>query len=364
MKGFRFKLWMIPVLLVILLTLIFRSGVFSEKTIQTQADSGVPVRVAAAQYQEVVPGLELSGTVEGQTSASISAKISGRVERVPVEEGQRVKAGDPLIYLESVELQNSVRTAQDAVTKAQVNYDLAVADYNRYQQLYSQGAVSEQQLDTAEAKRKSAEADLSSAAASLNNAKQQLGYGVVMSPVDGVVANKSVTVGQVVSPGAALMVVQDISRVHAVVNIEQKDVGRIQVGQSAQVKVDAYPDRVFAGTVEGMNPEAGSGSRTFRTKIKVDNADGALKAGMFAKIRLETGNPVQVLSIPQAAVLQKQGLYYVFSVEEGKAVRHQVEIGDVTNDMIQIKDGLKVDDQVIVSGVNQMKDGQIVKVIS
>ncbi|CUH94983.1 putative membrane protein [Propionispora sp. 2/2-37] len=362
MKGFRFKFWMIPVLLFIILMLIFRSGVFSEKKLQTQEDSGVAVRVAAAQYQEVVPGLELSGTIEGKTSATISAKISGRVDAVLVEEGQQVKIGDPLVSLESVELKNAVRTAQDAVTKAQVNYDLALADYNRYQKLFSQGAVSKQQLDTAEAKRKSAEADLSSAAASLNNAKQQLGYGVVTSPVDGVVANKAVTVGQVVSPGAALMVVQDISQIHAVVNIEQKDIGRVKVGQTAKVRVDAYADKVFAGTVEGMNPEAGSGNRMFRTKIKVDNADGALRSGMFAKIRLDTGDPVQVLSIPQAAVLQKQGLYYVFSVEEGKAVRHQVEIGDVTDDMIQIKDGLQAGDQVIISGVNQMKDGQIVKV--
>ncbi len=362
MKGFKLKYWLVPVLLVIGLTLVFRSGAFSKEKVQPQADSGVAVRVADVQYTQVVPGLSLNGSIEGRTSATISAKIAGRIEEVLVEEGQPVKAGDPLVRLENVELTNSVRTAEDAVTKAQVSYDLAVADYNRYQTLYDKGAVSQQQLDTAMAKLKSAQADLSSAVAGRNNAAQQLGYGVITAPVDGVVANKTATVGQVVSPGSALMVVQDISQVQAVVNIEQKDLGQVKVGQKAQVRVDAYGDRVFEGTVDGMNPEAGSASRMFRTKIKLDNADGALKAGMFAKIELATGEPVAVLTVPQAAVIQKQGLYYVFTAEDGKAVRHQIEIGKADQDSIQIKSGLQQGDKAVISGVNQLKDNEAVKV--
>lgn len=362
MKGFKFKYWLVPVLLLVGLTLVFRSGAFSKEKVQPVASVGTPVRVAEAQYTQVVPGLSLTGSLEGKTSAAISAKIAGRIEEVLVEEGQQVKAGDPLVRLESVELTNSVRSAEDAVTKAQVNYDLAAADFNRYETLYNQGAISQQQLDTEAAKLKSAQADLSSATASRNNAAQQLGYGVITAPVDGVVANKTATVGQVVSSGAALMVVQDISQIQAVVNIEQKDLGQVQVGQKAEVRVDAYGDRVFAGTVDGMNPEAGSASRMFRTKIKVDNADGALKAGMFAKIELATGEPVPVLTVPQAAVIQKQGLYYVFTVEDGKAVRHQIEIGKADQDSIQIKSGLQQGEKVVVSSVNQLKENEAVKV--
>ena len=111
-----------------------------------------------------------------------------------------------------------------------------------------------------------------------------------------------------------------------------------------------------------MNPEAGAASRMFRTKIKVDNTGGELKPGMFANIQLTTGDSAQVLTVPQAAVVQKQGLYYVFVVENDKAVRRQIEIGDVSGSTITVKDGLQSGTQVITSSVNRIKDGDAVRV--
>lgn len=363
MKGFKLKYWIIPVVVFIAVTLAFRSGAFSGSKNQPATSTiGVNVKVAAAQFVNTVPKLLLNGSIEGQTTATISAKISGRIEQVMVQDGQQVKLGDPLVKLESVELSNSVRAAQDAVAKAQVNYDLAMTDYNRYQKLYSVGAVSEQALDSAAAKVKTAQADLSSATASQNSAQQQYGYGIITAPVDGVVSNVTATIGQVVSPGAALMAVQDINQVYAVVNIEQKDLGLVKIGQPADVTVDAYGDKVFAGTVDLMNPEAGTANRMFRTKIKIDNADSSLKAGMFAKIQLALGDAKQVLTVPQAAVIQKQGLYYVFTAENNKAIRRQVAIGEVNGDSIQVNSGLQSGEQVIISNVSQLKDGDAVKI--
>jgi len=364
MKGFKFKYWIIPIVIFIGLVVVFRSGAFSSEKTQLQTNTtGMNVKIAAAQYINTIPKLMLNGSIEGKTAATISAKLAGRIEEVMVQEGQQVKAGDPLARLESTELANSVRTAQDAVSKAQVNYDIAVKDYNRYQTLFDQGAASAQTLDSAEGKKRIAQADLSSAASNQSSAEQQYAYGVITAPVDGVVANVTVTVGQVVSPGAALMIVQDISQVYAVVNVEQKDLGLIKQGQSAEVTVDTYADKVFAGTVEMINPEAGSSNRMFRTKVKVDNTDGALKSGMFSKIQLATGDAVQILTIPQAAIIQKQGIYYVFTIENDKVTRHQVEIGNVMGDSIEIKSGLQPGDKLAVSNVSQLKDGDVVQIV-
>lgn len=363
MKGFKLKYWIIPVVVFIGLVLVFRSGAFSSGKAQLQTNTtGVNVKIAEAQYINTIPKLMLNGSLEGKTAATISAKLAGRIEQVLVQEGQHVNAGDPLARLESVELANSVRTAQDNVTKAKINYDLAMTDYNRYQALYDQGAVSQQTLDTAEAKKRIAQADMSSAVNSKGSAVEQYGYGVITAPVDGVVANVTATVGQVVSPGAALMVVEDISQVYAVVNIEQKDAGLVKQGQSAEVTVDTYGEKVFAGTVEMINPEAGSANRMFRTKVKVDNVDGALKAGMFSKIQLTTGDARQILTVPQAAIIQKQGIYYVFTIADDKATRHQVEIGTATGDSIEIKSGLQPSDKLAISNVSQLKDGDVVKI--
>lgn len=364
MKGFKLKYWIVPIVILIASFAVFRSGVFSSGKTQLQTNTaGLNVKISAAQYIDTIPKLMLNGSIEGKTAATISAKLAGRIEEVMVQEGQQVKAGDPLARLESTELANSVRTAQDAVSKAQVNYEMAVKDYNRYQTLFDQGATSAQTLDSAESKKRIAQADLSSAINSQSNAEQQYGYGVITAPVDGVVANVTVTVGQVVSPGAALMAVQDISQVYAVVNVEQKDLGLIKQGQPAEVTVDTYADKIFAGTVEMINPEAGSTNRMFRTKVKVDNTDGSLKSGMFSKIQLATGEAAKMLTIPQAAIIQKQGIYYVFIVENDKVTRHQVEVGITSGDMIEIKSGLQPGDKLAVSNVSQLKDGDVVKIV-
>ena len=364
MKGFKLKYWIIPAVLFVGLFLLFRNGVFSSAKNQLPTNnSEVNIKVAAAQLVNTVPNLMLNGSIEGKTSALISAKFAGRIEQVMVQEGQHVSAGDPLAKLESIESGNSVRTAQDAVTKAQVNYELAMRDYNRYQTLYSQGAISQQTLDTAEAKKSIAQSDLSSAATSQSSAEEQYGNRVIAAPVDGVVVNVTATIGQVVAPGAALMAVQDISQVYVVVNIEQKDLSLIKIGQKADVTVDTFADRVFAGIVDLINPEAGTGNRMFRTKVKVDNSDGALKGGMFSKVQLATGDAVQILTVPQGAVIQKQGIYYVFTVENDIAVRHQVEIGVATGEVIQIKSGLQPGSKIAVSNVSQLKDGDVVKIV-
>ena len=363
MKKLKPKQWIVPLLVLVGMFLLFRSGVFAGNKEQTKAvDSAISVKVVTVQYEDTVPSLAFTGTLEGQTSATVSSKISGRIEQVLVQEGQKVKAGEPLVKLETVELNNSARQAGDAVRKAQANYELAFNDYNRYQTLLDKGAVSEQQFDNAKAKLKSAEADLSSAAANQSSAEQQYSYGLITSPVDGVVANKTATIGQVVSPGTALMVVQDIDKVYAVINVEQKELGRVKVGLKSNVTVDAYPAKVFDGVVEIMNPEAGLSSRMFRIKLKIDNAEGALKPGMFANIQLVTGDKEQVLAVPQGAVVQKQGQYYIFTLEGDQTVRHQIEIGEVNGSTITIKSGLQPGRQVIITSVNRLKDGDSVRV--
>lgn len=357
----KMKKWGLLVIVLLAVTLIWSSGMLAGKEQAGPAAAALTVKAAAVQYVDITPSLNLNATLEGQTSATISAKIAGRIERVLVQEGQRVKAGEPLLELETVELANSVRQAGDAVRKAQAGYDLALNDFNRYQALYEKGAVSEQQLDNARVKLKTAEADLSSAKANESSAQQQYSYGVVSAPVDGVIANRAATVGQVVSPGAALMLVQDINQIYAVINVEQKDLGRVKVGQTATISVDAYPDRSFSGTVAVMNPEAGSGSRMFRTKILIDNSNGELKPGMFAKAELATGESARVLTIPQSAVVQKQGLYHVFTLENNKAVRRPIEVGEITESAIVVKSGLEAGQEVITTSVSRLKDGDAVQ---
>ena len=363
MKKFNYKYWIIPVILFVGMIVLSRSGILSAKEVKTQTDAaGVSVKVMEAQYTSAVPQLKLSGSIEGKTSATISAKLAGRIEQVLVKQGQRVEAGEVLVKLESVELANTLRAAQQSVRKAQIAYELEANDYDRYKTLYAQNAIGKQSLDSYDAKLRTAQAELSSAIASQSSAQQQYEYGNITAPVDGVVANVIATVGQVVASGTSLMSVQDISEVYAIVNIEQKDLGKVTIGQNAQVTVDTYENKVFAGTLDTINPEAGSANRMFSTKIKIPNPDGLLKSGMFIKAQLSTGAAMQMITVPQSAVMQKQGLYYAFTADGDKAKRHVIEIGDVNGDTIQIRTGLEPGAKVITSNVNKLKDGDLIRI--
>ena len=363
MNQRKVKYWVVPAVIVLLLLGAAKYAVnLQNKGHVTEQVSAVAVTTAQVISRIAVPKLVLNGSVEGETSGIISAKISGRIAQVLVEDGQRVGAGQPLVQLESLELANSVRMAEDALRRAQANYDNVQTDYNRYLTLYKQGAVSSQLLDGAATKLKVAEADLSSAAASLSTAKQQYEYAVVTAPVEGVVANKTAVIGQVVAAGAPLMSVEKIGQVYAVVNLEQKDMGMIRQGMGAQITVDAYPDKVFVGKVEIINPAAASSNRMFRTKIKLENQEGLLHPGMFVKAEIVIGKETPALFVPQSAIFQKQGMYYAYIVSEGKAVRQRLEVGHLSGEDIEIKSGLTEGMQVVTSNISTLKDQDAIMV--
>lgn len=363
MNVSRFKKWLIPLLAIAALMLAARQlGVFSSQTAASASLTKPAATVTTAETGFVVkkPKLLLTGSIEGETSVIISPKIAGRIERVSVQDGQKISAGQELVMLESVELGNSVRMNTDTVNKASANYDNLKADYNRYKTLYEQSAVSRQQLDSMETRLRVAETELSSAYASLNNSQQQYAYACIAAPVAGVVANKSATIGQVVAAGQQLMTLESIEQVYAVINIEQKDMGVINPGMAAEITVDSYPGQTFSGKVHIINPAAATSNRMFRTKILIDNADQRLKPGMFVKAAIVTGADTRALAVPRPAVFQKQGLYYVFTLEDGRAKRRQIEIGDIVGDFIEVKTGLSEKTTVITSNTANLKDGDSV----
>jgi RND family efflux transporter MFP subunit len=356
--------WLIVGVLILGMILVSRYGLPSWLKGGTEQADGKKVSVTVEHVKPAnkVPKIQLTGSLEGQTSVLISAKISGRIEQLLVEDGQPVKAGQALVRMESVELANQVRIGSSTVQKAKAAYDNALTDYKRYETLFSQNAVSKQLLDAKATTLAVAEADYGAAVASLSSAREQYGYANVTASVDGVVANRNMSIGQVVAAGQTLMTLEDISSIYAVVNVEQKHIGLLRQGQAAEVAVDAYPGRTFAGTVEVINPVAGSNTRTFRTKIKVPNTGGLLKPGMFAKAGIVTGGETTSLAVPQSALVQSKGLFYVFVLDGEKVKRKQVETGEILGDLIEVK-GIEAGSPIISSNVNKLKDGDTVLVV-
>lgn len=349
-------------MLMIILILVLLTGTVVWRIYNAQQQASLliqPLAVTTAAVRETTKPntLKLAGTVEGLTSAIISSRFAGKINQIFVEDGQAILKGAILLTLDTVELANNERIAQNNVRQTEANFNTAQADYQRYYNLYAQNAVTKQQLESAQARMITSRAEVDNAYANLDNAQKQIADGSIVSPVTGVVANKSATIGQVVSPGTALLTVEQIDQVYVVVNIEQKDIAAAKLGVAVTVRVDTYLGRAFTGTVAVINPVADNASRMFRVKIKVDNSEQLLKPGMFAQATMISGEPQSVLAIPRTAMIVQKGLHYVYIAENGKAKKTLVKTGDLIDDLIEVKAGLKAGMVVVIDNLDKIKDG-------
>lgn len=359
---YKWKLWLVP------LVAVLAFGLFKSGDIWGQKKVTIPdVQIQTVGTKEVAKlkkenTLSFTGNIEAVEETIISAKVAGRVSQVMVENGAAVAAGQPLVLLESQEYANLLTINRAALKKAEANLANTRANFQRFKELYEGKAISKKDFETAETGLNVAEADYNSAAASVANAEESMRNTTINSPLNGVVSNRNVNVGQVLSPGGPLMSVKDISSVYVLVNIEQKDLARITPGQQAKVKVDTYGDRKFDGVVEIINPAANKAARVFETKIKVNNPENLLKPGMFAKVEIKTGEAQEVLAVPQDTLTSKQGIYFVFLAEGDMVKRQQVEIGQVIDQLVEIKSGLSIGQRVVVTNVNKLKDQDKIKI--
>jgi RND family efflux transporter MFP subunit len=292
--------------------------------------------------------------------AVVSAEVTGRVASVPVNNGDAVSSGQPLVLLEDSDYRDALTTSQADLAKAQANLELTRDTYQRQKSLYDAGALSASDFEGIKTSLALAEADADSAAAAVDSAREALQETSICSPISGVAADLNVEVGQFLTPGTppatSLLDVEDISSVYAVVNVEQGDLGTVRPGLAARVTVDAYGDRVFNGTVEIINPVADSATRVFETKIRLANNDHLLSPGMFVKVEINTGAPVDVVAVPQNAVVSTAGLDYVFVVDGDRVKRQQVQVGQVMGQSVEIISGLAEGQKVVLTDVDTLND--------
>lgn len=359
MKRNKTRIMILGLLILIVVLMGWRMTKGEEEGTGTQPIAVSADMVKMIEKPDVMP---LSGSVEGLTSSIISSRFSGQVTNVLVEDGQSVNKGQSLFMLDTVELRNALRVAQNSVNQTAAKFANDRDEYERYAILFDKGAYSLQQLESARTKMLASQADYDSAQANLNSAEKQVAEAEVSSPADGVIANKNLTKGQNVSAGNQVMTVEQLDAVHVVINVEQCDMAYLKMGDTVDITVDAYPDMIFSGQVDVISPIAGKESRMFRVKIKVDNPGLLLKPGMFVQVQVKLGSPQSVLSIPQKAVLGQKGIQYVFTVEDGKAKKVRVEAGDIIGDRIEIVDGVSEGMIILTDNLDKLKDGNLVQV--
>ncbi len=400
----------------------------------------VDVTVGTAHRADFVTSVSATGAVASLRQAKIASRLSGIVAEVFVNEGQRVQAGTPLMRLRTSDLaanaaqtraavesararltllQNGVRPeerrqaaagvaqAEAAVQSAQANevqatsaLSLAQANVQRVRALHEMGAISRQDLDSAESQFQqrqaavmAAQSQLRQAQAVLESARQsqqlvdqgprleeiaaaraqvaqaeaalaftqvQIRDATVTAPFAGTIARRTVEPGEAVSPAATSFILAQLDEVYAELAVPEMQRPGLQVGQTATITVDALPGAQFKGKIAEIQPGAATSTRSFTVKVRVPNPQDALRPGMFARGTVAVAVRPNVLQIPEGAVLTTAGKPIVFVVQDGKAIRREVTLGEQQNGRVEITGGLTGGEQVVVSGAAGLTDNQAV----
>lgn len=362
--------------IVVLLILILVIARYSRNRTSTQTAEGmaVPVAVTEVKRGEINKELVASGQIVGEQSVAVSPKISGRVASVNVELGAVVNAGDVLFSLDDTEIRAQVMQSQANVEvmearkkSADQNRKYTARQFERYKQLYEQGAISAEAFETYRLKLEQAESEepaalLAQARATLAYQLSILSNTVITSPINGEVAAKNVEVGNMVSPGAQSMLVVNLERVKVQVAVGEQHIGKLKQGQEVSVIVSAAREEPFTGVIASLSSAADPKTKSFYLEVKLENPDRVLKQGMFAEVHISIDHKENVLTVPVDAVLQRSGENLVYTVADGIARENRVEVGISNGKLAEITGGLNEGDQVIVLGQQGLVDGAKVTV--
>ncbi|SHN85354.1 efflux RND transporter periplasmic adaptor subunit [Desulfitobacterium chlororespirans] len=392
-----FKITKKKVLASVIVLILAGTGVRSfmgktENTIAETAPNIVYVKATVAENVIEQAIISYKASLEASEEGIVSGKVSGKVVQVMFENGQYVTEGDPLIKLDDQEIRNNIASSQaqlkasenqlvssqTGLQKMQLTVENAVRTYDRTKELFDGGAVSKVELESAEtmlsnakidletekANIETAKANLTTAQIDLNNLTDSLANTTITAPITGVLDEKSVSLGQYANMGVVLAKVKAISPIYAVIEVDQNDISSLQVGQSAKVTVGSNVVKDYDGIIKSIEASADATSRVFKCKVEVANLDQALKPGIYAKVDIVSDQTSEVIAVPTNALSGNPGNYTVFVIDQGVARKRIVSIGKISKGLVEIKDGVKNGDSVIITNVNTLQDGDAVSVVT
>lgn len=323
---------------------------------------GALIRTAKVARADVVDRIALTGTVRPRNEVDVFAKVSGKIESLSAQVGDKVKAGQVLATIEHKEIAWQAKSAQAAQAVAKANLDGAKLDYDRTLALFKGNAATQAQVDGAKVRLDLSQAQAAQAEAAAGLAQQQLDNARVEAPISGTVIRRPVNLGNMVGATMPLFTVQDVAALKLETSVDAAGFARLTKGAEARVFVDSYPDQVFSGKVTLLSPSLDAGSRRAAVEVEVDNASGRLLPNMFAHADIAVGRLPGALVVPRDALLESAGGVQLFRVKDGKAQAIRPKLGPSDGDKVVVLDGVAEGDEVAVSGVGGLTDGVVVRV--
>jgi len=308
----------------------------------------VPVEVVSVGRQAIAASYAGTANLEAPGESQVVAKTSGVMVQLLAEEGQIVRKGQVLARLDGDRVRLEAERSAATVNKLENNY-------RRSQKLRQEKLVS---ADSDEQIRY----ELEAARASLALAKLELSYTNIVAPISGVVAQRMVKPGNLISLNSPVFRIVDNSHLEAVLNVPEREMAVLKSGMPLRMVVDAIPGKIFEGRVDRVSPVVDSGTGTFRV-VCAFAGNETLRPGMFGRIEVIFDQRQNILTIPRVALLEDEGETAVYVIRGNKAARIPVKLGYTTGEFAEILSGVKEGDQVITAGKVAVRDGTEVQVL-
>ena len=339
-------------------------------------------KVATTTVQVITPTqastvLTATGYTYARTRAAVGAKIVGRVVELRVDEGDAVKRGDVIAVLDSADLTAALRQSQARVLEAQAQLVDARREADRQQRLVDSGVGAQADLDAATTRKDVTQAQLGTAEAELASSQARLDYAVVRAPIDGVVIEKNVEVGEMVAPGGftsqqstgSIVRIADPTSLEVEADINESYIARLRLGQPASISIDAVPGVAYHGALRQIVPTADRQRAVVQVKVTITDRDARLVPDMSTTVTfLEEGTGAEQLKaapkivVPLAAVVREGQAAFVWVVRDGRVHKSPVQLGDAQGDQVTVTAGLNGGETIARDGARPLRDGRRVRV--
>jgi membrane fusion protein, multidrug efflux system len=349
-------------ILAVLCVAVFANVGCKKQEQKVTKERAVNVRVLTAESRSLRPFVESVGTLKAYDSVIVSSELDGILNTIRVDDGSSVTLHQLIAEIKETDYRLAMEQAAAVMKQAEATLANTKLEFQRKEALFKEELVTKQQYDDVAARLAVTQGDVERAKAGLDLAREKTTKTKIFAPMAGVINEKKVTEGDYIRNGTPLVSIVRVDQLKLVFSVTEKNVGNLKEGQDVVFTVDAFPGQEFRGQLKTIYPSLEEKTRSLQVEAVVQNADRRLKPGLFARVTLFIGPTSETVVAPITALLYDSAQVRIFVVEENRAKERQVKIGRKYGEFMEITEGLKAKETVVIVGQNNLMEGVLVNV--
>jgi len=329
----------------------------TKKQEPVKADKIINVKVWKTEKRSVRPFIETVGSLEPNDNVTISSEVDGILKDIKVDEGTPVVKGMTLATIKDTDYRLNLENARSAFNQAEASLANTKIEFERKEALLKEELITRQQFDDVSTRLTLATHDSNRARSLLSLAKERFDKTVIYSPIKGTVKEKMVSAGDFARASVPIMSIVQIDPLKLSFSVAEKDVGALKKNQDVIFTVDPFPGKEFSGRLNTIYPSLDERSRTLKAEALVPNPSQQLKPGLFARVKIYTGDARNSVLIPITSILYEGTRTRAFVSEKDTAHERAIKLGSKYGEMMEVLEGIQAGEQLVVVGQNTLTDG-------